>query len=141
LKSEPNYELIDHTADLGILVFGSGSRDLFENAALAMFDCIVDIDLLKCLERTAVTVSGDDRPDLMVNWLRELLYLWSGKEMLVKRAIISTISEHEVSGTVCFDRFDPEVHAIKNEIKAVTYHQIRVDSGPEGWEAQVVFDV
>ena len=135
------YELIDHTADLGIRVFGSGSRDLFENAARAMFDCIVDIDLLNGLERAAVTVSGEDWPDLMVNWLRELLYLWSGKEMLVKRVDISAVSEYEISAFICFDRFDPEVHAIKNEIKAVTYHQIRVDSGPKGWEAQVVFDV
>ena len=135
------YRLIDHTADFGIHVFGADPKDLFANAAQAMFDQIVTVDSLKGTGKQNLDITGDDWPDLMVNWLRELLYLWTGKAMLIKRVAIISISEHQLSAKVPFDTFDPNRHEIKNEIKAVTYHQIQVESGPAGWESKIIFDV
>ena len=135
------YETIDHTADLGICVFGADVKDLFANAAFALFDLITDIDALKGLNEYKVHITGDDWPDTMVNWLRELLYLWTCKEMLVKATDIFYLTEHEVTARVNFDLFDPDLHKIKNEIKAVTYHQLQVESGPLGWESKIIFDV
>jgi len=135
------YCLIDHTADFGIHVFGADPKDLFANAAQAMFDQIVAVDTLKGTGKHNLDITGDDWPDLMVNWLRELLYLWTGKEMLIKRVAILSISEHLLLAKVHFDTFDPNRHEIKNEIKAVTYHQIQVESGPAGWESKIIFDV
>ncbi|MGD9277832.1 MAG: archease, partial [Desulfobacterales bacterium] len=80
------YNLIDHTADFGIHVYGSDSKELFANAAWAVFDIITEIDQLLGLDSCHIEVSGDDWSDLMVNWLREVLYLWNGKELLVKKA-------------------------------------------------------
>jgi len=90
-----SYKIIDHTADFGIHVFGSNPKELFANAALAMFDVITDLELLTGLKARKVHIRADDWPDLMVNWLRELLYLWAGKEMLVKHVDILSISEYE----------------------------------------------
>jgi len=135
------YRLIDHTADFGIHVFGTDPVELFANAAYAMFDMLTEIDTLKGLDTTELRVTGDDWPDLMVNWLRELLYLWNGKELLVKKTQILALSENELSANVELDPFDPDRHEIKIEIKAVTYHQIQVSEEPEGWEAKVIFDV
>ena len=135
------YKIIDHTADFGIHVFGSNPEELFANAALAMFDVITDLELLTGLEAHQVHIRADDWPDLMVNWLRELLYLWAGKEMLVKHADILSISEYELTALVYVDRYDLNRHVINNEIKAVTYHQIQVQGGPSGWESKVIFDV
>ena len=136
-----SYKIIDHTADFGIHVFGSNPKELFANAALAMFDVITDLELLTGLEAQQVHIRADDWPDLMVNWLRELLYLWAGKEMLVKHADILSISEYELTALVYVDRYDLNRHVINNEIKAVTYHQIQVQGGPSGWESKVIFDV
>ncbi|MBU3981233.1 MAG: archease [Proteobacteria bacterium] len=135
------YEAIDHTADFGIRIFGADAKDLFANAAFALFDLITDIDALKGLNEYKVHITGDDWPDTMVNWLRELLYLWTCKEMLVKATDIFYLTEHEVTARVNFDLFDPDLHKIKNEIKAVTYHQIQVEKGPLGWESKIIFDV
>ena len=135
------YEVIDHTADFGIHVFGADAKDLFANAAFALFDLITDIDALKGLNEHEVHITGDDWPDTMVNWLRELLYLWTCKEMLVKMADISYLTEHELTARVNFDPYDPDRHEIKNEIKAVTYHQIQVEKVPLGWESKIIFDV
>ncbi len=135
------YQLIDHTADFGIHVFGSDSQALFANAALALFDVITEMDVLKSRDFCKITASGEDWSDLMINWLRELLYLWNGKELLVKSVQILSLSENKISANIYFDPFRPDRHTIKTEIKAVTYHQIQVKSGPSGWEARVIFDI
>ena len=135
------YRLIDHTADFGLHVYGSDPKELFANAAHTMFDLITDVGKLEGLDDCNIRVEGDDCPDLMVNWLRELLYFWNGKEMLVKTAEILSLSENDLSAKLIFDQYAPDRHVIKTEIKAVTYHQIQVISGPSGWDAKIIFDV
>ncbi len=77
----------------------------------------------------------------MINWLRELLYLWVGKKHLVKSVNVVLISEHKIASKVVLDNYNPEQHPVKREIKAVTYHQIQVEGRPDGWEAKIIFDV
>ena len=136
------YRIIDHTADFGLQVFASDIETLFADAAHAMIDQIADINRLKGLNEYDVHVTGSDWPDLMVNWLREILYLWTGEEKLVKKTRILSLSEYELSAKVMYDTYEPNRHIIKNEIKAVTYHQIQVKSLPDGgWMSQIIFDV
>jgi SHS2 domain-containing protein len=135
------YRLIDHTADFGIHVSGTDSKDLFANAAQALFDVITDIDSLTGQNSCHMEVSGEDWADLMVNWLREMLYLWNGREMLVKSVQILSLTENKIFARIYFDVYMPDRHIIKTEIKAVTYHQIQVKSSPSGWKAQIIFDI
>ena len=135
------YRIIDHTADIGLHVFGADPQDLFANSALAMFDIITDPQSIEAVDTLTLTVKGGDWPDLMVNWLRELLYLWSGKQLLVASTRFTGISERELIAAVTVDRYDPDRHKIKTEIKAVTYHQIRVDCRVTGWQSRIIFDV
>ena len=118
------YHLIDHTADFGIHVSGTNSKDLFANAAEALFDMITEIDSLTGHDSCHIEVFGDDWSDLMINWLREILYLWNGKERLVKSADITSLSENKLSAQVVFDSYDPDRHAINTEIKSIkTFRQ------------------
>ena len=91
------YKLIDHTADFGIQVYGTDSRELFSNAALALFDVITEMDALTGRDSCNIKTSGDDWSDLMINWLREILYLWNGEERLVKSVQILSLSENNIS--------------------------------------------
>ncbi|MBU1711866.1 MAG: archease [Proteobacteria bacterium] len=136
-----NYKLIDHTADFGIEVYGTRLKELFENAAGAMYDVITDTNRLNALSEININISGEDWPDLMVNWLRELLYLWTGKGLLVKIADIVSISEYTLSANVKYEPYVPARHLIKSELKAVTYHQIEVEGKNSEWKARIIFDV
>jgi len=136
-----DYKLTDHTADLGIEVYGSCLTELFENAGYAMFDVLTDTNSITALSETTINVTGEDRPDLMVNWLRELLYLWTGKGLLVKLINIVSFSDYALSAIVKYEPFAPERHLMKSELKAVTYHQIRVERKESLWEAGIIFDV
>ena len=132
---------MDPTADCGIQVFGKDLKALFENAGMALFDLIADISLVKSGFEYPIQVSGSDWPDLMVNWLRELLYFWTGMELLVKEIEVMEISECQLSARIRADAYDSNRHRLNHEIKAVTYHRIQVTNPPTGWEAIVIFDV
>lgn len=136
------YRTIDHTADLGIEIAAASLAGLFETAAAAMFDQIVDPATVRGRAAGALEVTGADPADLMVNWLRELLYLWAGEAKVVKAARVTGISETAVAASVRYDAFDARRHRVRREIKAVTYHQIRVARrAGGGWSARVIFDV
>jgi SHS2 domain-containing protein len=136
-----HYKLIDHTADFGIHVFGENEIALFEHAGLAMFELIVDAGRPGECRRQMVAVEGSDWPDLLVNWLRELLYLWAGEENILRSIAVEELTPYRISAWVDLETFQAEQHPVLNEIKAVTYHQIQ--AGPEGdhWEAKIIFDV
>jgi SHS2 domain-containing protein len=136
-----SYHLIDHTADIGIRVFGASAEVLFATAATALFDMITDRKNLARSQTRHLEVNGEDWADLMVCWLRELLYLWNAKQLLVKAVNIDQLSEKHLTASVAGEPFNPQKHIIDMEIKAVTYHQIDVTGGRTGWQATVIFDV
>ena len=136
-----HYTLLDHTADLKIRITGKDPADLFKNAGLALFDLIVDPQTVTPEKEIAIRVGGADRADLMVNYLRELLYLWTGDENLINMIDIGDISESDLDARIAVGRYIPGRHEIAHEIKAVTYHQIEVSRTPKGWQATVVLDI
>jgi SHS2 domain-containing protein len=136
-----SYSILDHTADLGIRVFGKTQQDLFQNAGLALFDLMVSKKSRnKGMERK-MTVTGLDLPDLLVNWLRELLNLWTFEGRIMTTADIQIMDEGGLEAIVETVSFDPREDEINHEIKAVTYHQADVKPVAHGWEATVIFDV
>jgi len=135
------YELIDHTADIGIHVTGGNIKDLFETAARAMYEQIVDMDQLKGSHTRKFQVSGIDRADLLINFLRELLSAWTIDNLLVKQIYINEIDNNHLTADITCDTYIPKTHEILMDIKAVTYHGISVDRTDDGWQATIIFDV
>lgn len=136
------YRVIDHTADLRIRITAATIGKLFDNAAIALFDLILDRKKSTgTVTYLPISADGRDRPDLMVAWLRELLYLWNGKERVVETVRIDRLTEQRIEACVGTVPYVPEQHRVKTEIKAVTYHQIQVLHRLTGWEATVIFDV
>ncbi|MBS3759160.1 MAG: archease [Desulfobacterales bacterium] len=135
------YELIDHTADLGIAVTAGDIHELYETAAHAMFEQIIEAGALNGREKTTLSITGMDRADLMINWLRELLFFWNGRELLVKRTQIQQVTDTGIAASIWYDPFDPQRHEILSDIKAVTYHGLRVEQTEHEWRALIIFDV
>ena len=94
------YTLLDHTADLRIRITGDSQADLFQNAGLALADLICDPDTLTPEETITIDIAGDDPADLMVNYLRELLYQWTGNEKLIKMVHIVHVSDIALSARI-----------------------------------------
>jgi len=135
------YTIFDHTADLGVDIYGKTLPELFANASYAIFDLITDLSLVRSIEKRQVVVDGEGLEDLLVNYLREILYLFNGDGLLLKKYSIMKIDPNHLEGQVWGEPFDETRHNIHMEIKAVTYHQVAVKNTFDGWTGRIIFDV
>jgi SHS2 domain-containing protein len=135
------YKLFDHTADLGVEVYGKTANELFTNAAFAVFDILTDLKHVSPIAQRKIVVNGDGWGDLLVNYLREILYMYNGEGFLLNEFSVLDINPRHLEGNVAGEPFDPAKHTINMEIKAVTYHQAVVKQTQGMWMARVIFDV
>ena len=135
------YRLLDHTADFGLEIQAETPADLFRTAGLALTDLMTDRGSISPRHKARLHLQGEDWPDLMWQWLRELLSYWSIRRCLVADIAVADIRPGEIRARIQYDRFDPGVHELYREVKAVTYHQLTVVSGSGGWTARVFLDV
>ncbi|MBN1351691.1 archease [candidate division KSB1 bacterium] len=122
-----NYEQIEHTGDIGIRVFGESLTQLHENAAAAFFDLITPIELIHPKIERAIEVSAGDREELLVNWLSELNFVFQTEYLLFCEFRISELSETSLKAVVRGEALNLRQHHIKNEIKAVTFHGLKIE--------------
>ncbi|MDJ0782670.1 MAG: archease [Desulfosarcinaceae bacterium] len=135
------YQFIDHTADLGLQIVAPDLPELYETAAAALGHQLLEAAPNQEIQCQRLKISGEDRADLLINWLRELLAFWHVEGRAVRAARCLALSPHTLTADVDLLDFDPAVHTPKQEIKAVTYHQLDVSSCAEGWRATVIFDL
>ncbi|MBP7217121.1 MAG: archease [Candidatus Omnitrophica bacterium] len=140
-----SYELIEHTADVGMRVKGPDMQALFKNAALAMFDVIAGVasahpQINQTLVRKfTIKQQAENSEELLIHWLNELLSLSSAKSYVFFKFIIQSINEHRIEAFV--EGAPSEYYHSNVEIKAATYHQLSLKKTPSGWLAEVIFDV
>jgi SHS2 domain-containing protein len=135
------YRFLDHTADLRIEVEADTLAGLFVEGAAALFDITAGIESVRIREFREVRASGDDAGELFVDWLRELLYCFTGEGMLFSRFEIMVLSETEIRARCGGEPFLGRRHEVKCEIKAVTYHGLEITRCGEKFRASVVFDI
>ena len=136
-----DYEVIEHTADIGIRSFGETEAAAFEHAAEGMFSLITDLNRVRDDQEFPVEVEAEDRETLLVEWLNELLYVFESHGVLLKRFEVMSLSETHLSGRAWGEPIDRSRHELIEDIKAVTYHMLRVKQNADGWETDVIFDV
>ena len=134
------FEILDHTADVGVAAYGATPEELFANAALGMFSIVGDPDKVVPREEREVHVRSDDVESLLAAFLAELLYLFEVGHFMPHRTTVQAVSDHEVRATVHGEPVSP-VHDLTTDIKAVTHHGLRVEKRDDGWRATVLFDV
>jgi len=135
-----SFEFIDHTADAGIKVEAPTLEDLFETAGLAFTELVTSVESLDCRVERSFKLQEDDMETLLVSWLQELLYLLDTEDLVFARFQVK-IHDFSLEATAWGDVFDPNIHTMKTEIKAVTYHQLEVAKNDQGWQAQIIFDI
>lgn len=135
------YELFDHTADIGVHIFGRTLEEIYANGAYALFDLLTNLKRVEEKIRLPIQAQGKDPEELLVRWLSELLFLFESKGFLIKKITVSHSDQGSIKGEARGEYFDPSRHERKMEIKAVTYHQLTVKKTNGIWKARVIFDV
>ena len=142
MENQKKYRITKHQSELAVKVVGVSQADLFANSAYTLFDVMVaDLDKVDCKDHIPLEIEGTDRDDLMVNWMRELLYLYQGSGYLLKDFQIREVKDTIVKAEVAGEKIDPDRHEIKQEIAAIAFHKSRMDKTGNQWTAQVIFEV
>ena len=136
-----NYELIEHTADIGIRVKGKDLKSLFKNASLAMFEILAEKKKTAGEKKKKINLKqkADTLDELFVNWLNELLSLSAIKELIFSDFQIKKIDKNNLEATLIGSAIKD--YKVNTEIKAATYHQLKLKQAKSGWQAEVIFDV
>jgi SHS2 domain-containing protein len=135
------YEEIEHTADLRLKVYGRDERELFANAAFALFDTMADLSKVEARESDLVEAHGADLEETLVAFLGELLYRLEGDARIYRDFEIEELQGDHVKAACGGEDFDASRHDIKREIKAVTYHDVEIERGPDGLSVLITCDV
>ena len=135
------FEVIDHTADVGIIAYGADIKEIFSNAALALFSLITEPESIENKFHLDLEVSSEDTESLLIEWLNELVYLFDAKHVLFNRFDIGSLTDNDLKATCYGEHFDAVKHTMKVGVKAATYHMLKLDKSDDGFKAQVILDI
>jgi SHS2 domain-containing protein len=134
-----HYELIEHTADVGVKAYGKTVAEAFEHAAEAMFDIITDTSTIQAVGQYDIELESPDLEQLLVDWLSKLLFLNDAEDLVFGKFEV-TITGTRLSARVLGEKYNTKKHRMGVEIKAVTYHMIKVNEKDPIF-VQVLFDI
>lgn len=135
------YEIIDHTADIGMIIYGETLKDLFRNAAEGFFNIITDLESINIRLWRKISIGKESLECLIVDWLTELLFLHEVEGLLFKEFRIESIDDNGLKAMAGGEEFKEGFHIIKTQVKAVTYHQIVVKKEDSIWMARIILDL
>ncbi|PIY83978.1 MAG: hypothetical protein COX96_00895 [Candidatus Omnitrophica bacterium CG_4_10_14_0_2_um_filter_44_9] len=138
------YEFIEHTADVAVKAYGGSLKELFASAALAM--CCVQVSKkgnrpAPALKEAIIKKEEEELEDLLKSWLDELLFYFSSQRLILHRIKALVIKEHALEASVLLEAFDEDFFESKNEIRAVTYNELKVERIRNRWQARIIFDI
>ena len=137
---EKDFEIVNHTADIGIIVHGSSLSETFANAAKALFSLITELDNVEEVLHRDTELVASDQESLLVAWLNELIYLFDTENIIFKRFEVTELSNTHLKARSYGEKVDSLKHELQRGVKAATYHMLRIDKG-DGYKAQVLFDI
>ncbi len=138
---DKRYEQFSHTADIGVRVFGRTLKELFENAAFAMFDILADLEGLEGPITQAFELTAPNHEELLISWLDELLYNFYTKNIIFYKFEVEELSEDLIKAKAFGRLVSENRNRLKTEIKAATYYNLKIIKKDDYYEVDIIFDV
>ena len=164
------YEIFEHTADLGLRVRAANPDELFADAARGLFSIMVaNLAAVRTIEETPFQLHGDDLEELFHDWLAELLYTFHARRLVLaefdvqigsplkkgtgseptsenpakndEREVPVPLFQWGLTATGRGEPIDPSRHQIDVEVKAITWHGLKVEQQSDGWLAEMIVDI
>ena len=139
-QMEKNFEIIDHTADVGIIAYGADMKQTFANAAKGLFSLITELDDVKEALHRDINVTATDKESLLVEWLNELIYRFDTENIIFRRFDITELNNTQLKARSYGEKVDSSKHKLKTGVKAATYHLLKVEKD-DGYKVQIIFDI
>jgi SHS2 domain-containing protein len=137
---EHPFEVIDHTAEVGIVSYGRSLEELFANAAVGMMSFLIDPATVRPVAQRTIMVDAADRAELLIAWLNELLVLLNADGFIPGRFTVQELTDTRLRAEVEGEPVDPTRHRFRLDVKAATYHGLEIKRNGL-WQARIIFDV
>ncbi len=139
------FEFIDHTADAGIKAWGATLTELFENAAIGMFAVIAGEEYKaqgsKIEKKIEISKNTDNLEEILVSWLSELLYIFNREKIYFNNFKIAGLNNSGIKAEASGVNIDPYQSSLYTEIKAVTFHNLKIEETADGFNCAIIFDI
>ncbi len=139
------FEWVEHPSDVGFRAYGRDLAEAFENAALALFEVMVDTRKVEPRDEVAIELNAEDEKALLYDWLERFLYLHDARGLVMSKFKVEEIKRSngsfELRARAWGERFDPKRHDARTEVKAVTYHMMEIKRGRGRCSVQAVVDI
>lgn len=135
------FELIETTADVGIVATGNSLQEAFMNTASGLFSIMTETDKVEKKDALLFSVKGDNLETLLFNWLNELIYLQEINDFFGKEVVIKEFVEKNLTGEIWGEKINRNRHILGTEVKAATYHNLEIRDKNGNWVIKVIFDV
>ena len=137
---EKDFEILDHTADVGIIAYGADIKQAFANAARGLFSLITELGDVQEVFHRDIEVTATDEESLLVAWLNELIYQFDTENIVFRRFEITELNDTRLKARSYGEKVDRARHKLKTGVKAATYHMLKINKD-DGGKVQVIFDI
>jgi SHS2 domain-containing protein len=137
------HELFSHTADIGLRVKAPTLDELFADAALGLFTLIVgNIDSVKPAIEVPFALQGrtEEYDYLLFDWLSELLFIFDSRSLVLAKFNVY-VDATGLHARAWGEPLDPAKHRLEHEVKAITYHGLKLERQADSWLAEVIVDI
>jgi len=135
------FDVVEHTADTGIVAYGADMREAFANAAYGMFSLMADLEQVREETSRYIEAEAGDRESLVVSWLNELLYMFDVERIVFKRFDVLELTNTRLKADAYGEKVNASRHDLRSGVKAATYHMLKVSEDRGRWRIRVIFDV
>ena len=135
------FDVVEHTADTGIIAYGTDMPEAFANAAYGMFSLMADLRQVREETSRYIEAEASDRESLVVSWLNELLYIFDAERIIFRRFDILQVTSTRLKADAYGEKVEPSRHRLRSGVKAATYHMLQVSEGKGHYRIRVIFDV
>jgi len=137
------FEFVDiTTADVAFIAYGKDLNELFTNAALAMFEVMINTKQIKPKVEKKIKVKAEDLNSLMFSWLNGLLVYVDGENLVFSKFDVKIDEKKfELKANCKGEKINRKKHETRTAVKSCTYHQMKIEKVKSGWKAQVILDI
>ena len=147
-NNKKKYKFLEKVAiaDIAYEAYGKSLDEMFENAALAIFELSADIKTIEPKKKLSIKLENGKIENLLYDFLSEILFLKDSRYMVFKKSKVSikenkNKKDYQLKAVLEGDTINPEKQQLENDIKAVTMHMFEIKKEKNSWKATVVLDI
>ena len=138
-EDDKKYRVLRRASELNIKLSGASLPQILSDSGFALFDLLVNLETVEANESVPIEVEGTDADDLMVNWMRELLYAYQANGYVLKEFTVQQTGEYFVRAEAKGEKYNPDRHEEREVIGAVESRLCRLGQIGNQWTAQAGF--